>query len=218
MEEMEGANQLLHDELRKKEAEYEEKLLQVRQQQTSKLRWNVVVLVFFWFEVTDPFKAAVCPVTLSLPATSCCSIKQESASSTKQKRRLIILGRIVPFAEHHVIVQTKPEASLIFFVPARPVCNSTGRYWEVDIFHFLWSLKCGYQTQSYLTGGYLTSQRWQRSQRAAGEHVEPSAAGETDVSLRRDAKQLKQHTNNDFLQKCYKKVLFYLTIILLYYI
>lgn len=38
MEEMEGANQLLHDELRKKEAEYEEKLLQVRQQQTSKLR------------------------------------------------------------------------------------------------------------------------------------------------------------------------------------
>ena len=38
VEEMEGANQLLHDELRKKEAEYEEKLLHVRQQQTSKLR------------------------------------------------------------------------------------------------------------------------------------------------------------------------------------
>ncbi|XP_036962673.1 protein fantom isoform X3 [Acanthopagrus latus] len=41
VEEMEGANQLLHDELRKKEAEYEEKLLHVRQQQTSKLRSHV---------------------------------------------------------------------------------------------------------------------------------------------------------------------------------
>lgn len=38
MEEMEGASDLLREELRKKEEEYEERLLQVRQQQTSKLR------------------------------------------------------------------------------------------------------------------------------------------------------------------------------------
>ncbi|XP_041794749.1 protein fantom [Chelmon rostratus] len=41
MEEMERASELLQDELRKKEAEYEEGLLQVRQQQTSKLRSHV---------------------------------------------------------------------------------------------------------------------------------------------------------------------------------
>nr|XP_046250662.1 protein fantom isoform X2 [Scatophagus argus] len=41
MEEMERAAELLQDELRKKEAEYEEKLLQVRQQQTSKMRSHV---------------------------------------------------------------------------------------------------------------------------------------------------------------------------------
>lgn len=38
MEEMEAASALLREELRNNEAEYEEKLLQVRQQQTSKLR------------------------------------------------------------------------------------------------------------------------------------------------------------------------------------
>lgn len=38
MEEMEGASELLQEELRRKEAEYEQRLLQVRQQQTSKLR------------------------------------------------------------------------------------------------------------------------------------------------------------------------------------
>lgn len=38
MEEMEAASELLREELRNKEAEYEERLLQVRQQQTSKLR------------------------------------------------------------------------------------------------------------------------------------------------------------------------------------
>ncbi|XP_027133006.1 protein fantom-like [Larimichthys crocea] len=38
MEEMDGANELLRDELRKKEADYEERLLQIRQQQTHKLR------------------------------------------------------------------------------------------------------------------------------------------------------------------------------------
>eukprot|EP00064_Thunnus_orientalis_P022132 superscaffoldBa00007199_g22317 len=41
MEEMEGASDLLREELRKKEEEYEERLLQVRQQQTSKLRSHV---------------------------------------------------------------------------------------------------------------------------------------------------------------------------------
>ncbi|XP_074489420.1 protein fantom [Sebastes fasciatus] len=41
MEEMEGASELLREELRRKEAEYEERLLQVRQQQTSKLRSHV---------------------------------------------------------------------------------------------------------------------------------------------------------------------------------
>lgn len=38
MEEMEQASQLLQDDLRRKEAEYEQRLLQLRQQQTSKLR------------------------------------------------------------------------------------------------------------------------------------------------------------------------------------
>ncbi|XP_070763837.1 protein fantom [Enoplosus armatus] len=41
MEEMEGVSEQLQDELRKKEAEYQERLLQVRQQQTSKLRSHV---------------------------------------------------------------------------------------------------------------------------------------------------------------------------------
>ncbi|XP_067447147.1 protein fantom [Thunnus thynnus] len=41
MEEMEGASDLLREELRKKEEEYEDRLLQVRQQQTSKLRSHV---------------------------------------------------------------------------------------------------------------------------------------------------------------------------------
>ncbi|XP_051236764.1 protein fantom isoform X2 [Dicentrarchus labrax] len=41
MEEMDGAAELLQDELRRKEAEYEERLLQARQQQTSKLRSHV---------------------------------------------------------------------------------------------------------------------------------------------------------------------------------
>ncbi|XP_045892940.1 protein fantom [Micropterus dolomieu] len=41
MEEMEGVSEQLRDELRKKEAEYQERLLQVRQQQTSKLRSHV---------------------------------------------------------------------------------------------------------------------------------------------------------------------------------
>lgn len=39
MKEMERAWEQLQDELRKKEAEYEEKLAQIRQQQTSKVRW-----------------------------------------------------------------------------------------------------------------------------------------------------------------------------------
>lgn len=38
MEEMERASELLQDEIRKKEEEYELRLLQVRQQQTSKMR------------------------------------------------------------------------------------------------------------------------------------------------------------------------------------
>lgn len=38
MEEMEQASQLLQDDLRRKESEYEQRLLQLRQQQTSKLR------------------------------------------------------------------------------------------------------------------------------------------------------------------------------------
>ncbi|XP_026222287.1 protein fantom [Anabas testudineus] len=41
MEEMEAASELLREELRKKEAEYEESLLQLRQQQTSKLKFHV---------------------------------------------------------------------------------------------------------------------------------------------------------------------------------
>uniref|UniRef100_A0A7N9AS01 RPGRIP1 like n=1 Tax=Mastacembelus armatus TaxID=205130 RepID=A0A7N9AS01_9TELE len=41
MEEMEGAAKLLRAELRKKEAEYEDRLLQVRQQQTTSLRSHV---------------------------------------------------------------------------------------------------------------------------------------------------------------------------------
>ncbi|XP_041650612.1 LOW QUALITY PROTEIN: protein fantom [Cheilinus undulatus] len=41
MEEVEGASELLRDELRRKEAEYEERLLQARQEQTSKLRSQV---------------------------------------------------------------------------------------------------------------------------------------------------------------------------------
>uniref|UniRef100_A0A7N5ZRL2 C2 domain-containing protein n=1 Tax=Anabas testudineus TaxID=64144 RepID=A0A7N5ZRL2_ANATE len=43
MEEMEAASELLREELRKKEAEYEESLLQLRQQQTSKLN-NVTMM------------------------------------------------------------------------------------------------------------------------------------------------------------------------------
>lgn len=39
MKEMERACEQLQDELRRKEAEYEEKLAQIRQQQTSKVRW-----------------------------------------------------------------------------------------------------------------------------------------------------------------------------------
>lgn len=42
MKEMERAWEQLQDELRKKEAEYEEKLVQIRQQQTSKVRWVLV--------------------------------------------------------------------------------------------------------------------------------------------------------------------------------
>lgn len=38
MEEMQGTSDLLREEMRRKEEEYEERLLQVRQQQTSKLR------------------------------------------------------------------------------------------------------------------------------------------------------------------------------------
>lgn len=38
IEEVEGTSELLREELRRKEAEYDETLLQVRQQQTSKLR------------------------------------------------------------------------------------------------------------------------------------------------------------------------------------
>ncbi|XP_076743103.1 protein fantom isoform X4 [Maylandia zebra] len=41
MEELEGASELLREELRRKEAEYEERLLQVRQEQSSKLRTHV---------------------------------------------------------------------------------------------------------------------------------------------------------------------------------
>lgn len=41
MEELEGASELLREELRRKEAEYEERLLQVQQEQTSKLRTHV---------------------------------------------------------------------------------------------------------------------------------------------------------------------------------
>uniref|UniRef100_A0A669F7S1 RPGRIP1 like n=1 Tax=Oreochromis niloticus TaxID=8128 RepID=A0A669F7S1_ORENI len=45
MEELEGASELLREELRRKEAEYEERLLQVRQEQTSKLRYDNVMLI-----------------------------------------------------------------------------------------------------------------------------------------------------------------------------
>lgn len=38
MEDLEGASELLREELRRKEADYEDRLLQVRQQQTSRLR------------------------------------------------------------------------------------------------------------------------------------------------------------------------------------
>ncbi|XP_039893259.1 protein fantom isoform X5 [Simochromis diagramma] len=41
MEELEGASELLREELRRKEAEYEERLLQVRQEQSSKLKMHV---------------------------------------------------------------------------------------------------------------------------------------------------------------------------------
>lgn len=44
MEELEGASELLREELRRKEAEYEERLLQVRQEQSSKLRYELLVL------------------------------------------------------------------------------------------------------------------------------------------------------------------------------
>lgn len=44
MEELEDALELLREELRRKEAEYEERLLQVRQEQTSKLRYELLVL------------------------------------------------------------------------------------------------------------------------------------------------------------------------------
>uniref|UniRef100_A0A3B4EY20 RPGRIP1 like n=1 Tax=Pundamilia nyererei TaxID=303518 RepID=A0A3B4EY20_9CICH len=45
MEELEGASELLREELRRKEAEYEERLLQVRQEQSSKLRYDNVTLI-----------------------------------------------------------------------------------------------------------------------------------------------------------------------------
>lgn len=44
MEELEGALELLREELRRKEAEYEERLLQVRQEQTSKMRYRLQFL------------------------------------------------------------------------------------------------------------------------------------------------------------------------------
>uniref|UniRef100_UPI0037E7B87E protein fantom n=1 Tax=Semicossyphus pulcher TaxID=241346 RepID=UPI0037E7B87E len=55
-EEVEGASELLRDELRRKEAEYEEKLLQARQQQTSKLRSQVssnVTMIKLQKQLTD---------------------------------------------------------------------------------------------------------------------------------------------------------------------
>lgn len=45
MEEMEVASEQLREELRRKEAEFEDRLMQVREQQTSKLRYRV----FLWF-------------------------------------------------------------------------------------------------------------------------------------------------------------------------
>lgn len=48
MEEMERASELLQGELRKKEVEYEQRLLQLRRQQTSKLRWDGGFLFLFW--------------------------------------------------------------------------------------------------------------------------------------------------------------------------
>uniref|UniRef100_A0A3Q1H2B0 RPGRIP1 like n=1 Tax=Acanthochromis polyacanthus TaxID=80966 RepID=A0A3Q1H2B0_9TELE len=53
MEEQEGISELLREELRKKEAEYEEKLLQVRQQQTSKLRYSNVTMIKLQKQLED---------------------------------------------------------------------------------------------------------------------------------------------------------------------
>lgn len=40
MEEMERTSEMLQEDLRNMKAEYEQKLLQARQQQSSKLRWG----------------------------------------------------------------------------------------------------------------------------------------------------------------------------------
>ncbi|KAM7002344.1 protein fantom [Tautogolabrus adspersus] len=56
MEEVEGASEQLREELRRKEEEYEESLLQVRQQQTSKLRSHVssnVTMIKLQKQLTD---------------------------------------------------------------------------------------------------------------------------------------------------------------------
>uniref|UniRef100_A0A667ZST0 RPGRIP1 like n=1 Tax=Myripristis murdjan TaxID=586833 RepID=A0A667ZST0_9TELE len=56
IEEMDQASELLRDQLRKKETEYEERLLEIRQQQTSKLRSNVsnnVTMIKLQKELTD---------------------------------------------------------------------------------------------------------------------------------------------------------------------
>nr|XP_020504543.1 protein fantom [Labrus bergylta] len=56
MEEVEGASELLREELRRKEEEYEESLLQARQQQTSKLRSHVssnVTMIKLQKQLTD---------------------------------------------------------------------------------------------------------------------------------------------------------------------
>ncbi|XP_056242160.1 protein fantom isoform X2 [Seriola aureovittata] len=56
MEEMEGASELLREAQRKKEAEYEERLLQLRQQQNSKLRSHVnnnVTMIKLQKQLTD---------------------------------------------------------------------------------------------------------------------------------------------------------------------
>lgn len=66
MKEMERALALLQEELRKKEADYEEKLLLIRQQQTSKVRCQICFFYFGW----SPTKALML-ILLYSPTTLC---------------------------------------------------------------------------------------------------------------------------------------------------